>query len=112
MDLSKRPYVGQLDRPISLLDIEVVQDGVGQEKAEYKLFSKCWSKLSSDTGSQDIDLAVMNSVVRTYVVRYRKEIEQRGLKMVLEDLGVKYDIISVSPLGRRSHLVIKCMNEQ
>lgn len=112
MELNRRPFIGQLDRQVSLLDIKVEQDAVGQEKNTYVVFSKCWSKLHNDSGSQDIDLAVMNSVIRTYIVRYRKEIESRGLKMILEDQGVKYDIVSISPLGRKSHLIIKCTHEQ
>lgn len=112
MALARKPFIGQMDRKIKILKLVISKDKVGQEKTTTEVFSEPWAKLENDYGSEAIDMSVMNTVTRIYVVRYRREIEKDGLKMLIEDLGVKYNIISVSPLGRKSHLILKCVNEQ
>lgn len=112
MAIENKPYIGQLDRRINIFKIIVVKDKIGAEKSSREKFSSPWSKLSNDMGSEEIDMAVMNSTMRTYIIRYRSEIEKYGTKMLLEDQGVVFNIISVSPLGRKQYLIIKCVNEQ
>ncbi|QQU04028.1 phage head completion protein [Myroides odoratus] len=108
----RKPYIGQMDRRINIHRVVIQKDKVGQEKTVREEFSKTYAKLENDYGSREVDMAVMNETTRVYVIRWRKEIEQEGIKMLIEDQGVFFTILSVSPLGRRSHLILKCVNEQ
>lgn len=108
----RKPYIGQMDRKIKILKVVNSKDRVGQEKSIIEVYSEPWAKLHSDIGSEDIDMAVMSSVGRIYIIRWRSDIERDGFKMLVEDCGVRYNVVSVSQLGRRSHLVLKCVNEQ
>lgn len=108
----RKPYIGQLDRKIKIYKQLVVKDAVGQEKMTKELFASAYSKLENDYGNAEIDMAVMHEVTRMYIIRWRSEIEKEGVKMLIEDNGNYYNVISVSPIGRKSHLLIKCSYEQ
>jgi len=108
----RKPYIGQLDRKIRFYKQIVVKDAVGQEKKTKELFVSTYSKLENDFGDVEIDMAVMHEVTRMYIIRWRLAIEKEGVKMLIEDNGNYYNVISVSPIGRKSHLLIKCRYEQ
>lgn len=105
-----RPYIGSLDRKIKILKIVKERDSTGSEKSVTEVFCEPWSSIISESGGEEIDMAVMELSVRSYVVRWRKEIETGGLKMLLEDSGVLYRINHVSFIGRHRFLQLRCSN--
>ena len=105
-----RPYIGSLDRKIKILQIVKERDSTGSEKSVRKVFCEPWSSIVSESGGKEIDMAMMELSARSYVIRWRKEIEEDGLKMLLEDSGVLYRINHISFIGRRRFLQLRCSN--
>ena len=103
-----RPYIGSLDRKIKILQIVKERDSTGSEKSVRKVFCEPWSSIVSESGGKEIDMAMMELSSRSYVIRWRKEIEEDGLKMLLEDSGMLYRINHISFIGRRRFLQLRC----
>lgn len=108
----KKPYIGQMDRKISIYRLVLSRNAVGEEVSQEELFSKPWAQLIDDYGGEKIDMAVMHSSTRSYVIRYRAEIYKDGDKMIIEDRGQRFQIVHVSEVGRRSHLRLRCVSDE
>lgn len=106
----KKPYIGQMDKKIKIYRPVLKQNEVGEEVSEEELFSSPWAQLIDDYGEEKIDMAVMHSSTRSYVVRYRSELFKSGEEMIIEDRGKRFQIVHVSEVGTRSHLRLRCVN--
>ncbi|MDM1378816.1 head-tail adaptor protein [Myroides marinus] len=104
------PYIGSLNRKIKILQIVKERDSTGSEKSVRKVFCEPWSSIVSESGGKEIDMATMELSSRSYVIRWRKEIEEDGVKMILDDSGVLYRIDYISFIGRRRFLQLSCSN--
>lgn len=112
MGLSGKPYIGSLDRKIKILQVVKERDSTGGEKSVTKVFCEPWTAIVDDSGGEQIDMAVMETSSRTYVIRWRREIEKNGFEMLLEDDGVQYKIVHVAIIGRKQYLQLRCSHEQ
>lgn len=112
MGLSSKPYIGSLDRRIKILKVVKERDSTGSEKSVTEVFCEPWAAIVEESGGEQIDMAVMENSSRTYVIRWRREIEKNGFEMLLEDDGLQCSITHVKMLGRRQYLELRCNYEQ
>ncbi|MDR2223806.1 MAG: head-tail adaptor protein [Flavobacteriaceae bacterium] len=112
MGLSGKPYIGSLDRRIKILKVVKERDSTGSEKSVTKVFCEPWAAIVEESGGEQIDMAVMESTSRTYVIRWRREIEKEGFEMLIEDEGMQCRIVHVGLIGRKQYLQLRCSHEQ
>lgn len=74
--------------------------------------SKFWAKVADVSGDEEIDGKIIATNVRTYVVRYRKCLVQKGVQMFVVDEGEEYNITSVAQIGRKKYLQLKCYKRE
>lgn len=103
-----KPFIGQLDRKIKIVELLVQQNEIGENKPEEVVFCEPWSKLEDLSGNEDIDGKVIHLISRKYTIRYRSEILINGHKMILQDGDHKFSITHVKLLGRKSFLELYC----
>lgn len=108
MGVVAKPYIGSLDRRIKILKVVKVKDTTGQEKSVAQRLCEPWASLVDQNGGEQVDMAVMELSSRAYVIRWRKEIEQSGFEMQVEDNGIVYRIIHVGIINRRQYLQLRC----
>ncbi|KZE82891.1 hypothetical protein AV926_04905 [Myroides marinus] len=112
MGISSKPYIGSLDRKIKILQVVKERDSTGGEKSITKVFCEPWAAIVDENGGEQIDMAVMETSSRTYVIRWRREIEKEGFEMLLEDDGMQCKIVHVAMIGRKQYLQLRCSHEQ
>lgn len=110
MAVVRKPFIGQMDRIIYVYELVKSQNSIGEEKEEKKLIAKCWAKIDSDTGSEDVEGKVRHTSNKSFTIRWNRQIMERGTEFVLEYNKVLYSISHVTEIGRKSHLQLVSFN--
>lgn len=104
----KKPYIGQMDRRISIYENIKTQNDIGEAKEERKLVTACWARVDTDTGSEKVEGNVRHLINKSFTIRFNKIIFDRGNEFVVEYNKQLYSITHVTEIGRRSHLQLIC----
>lgn len=104
----KTPYIGQMDRMISIVNLEKGGDAAGgivtTETPVCTVFSAMDDK--SFAGSESLDGKVMNMANREYTIRYNHSVAISGKDFVIDDGGSRFRITRVLEVGRRRFLTL------
>lgn len=106
----RKPFIGQLDRRISVFEMTKTQNEIGEEKETKSFIAKRWAKIESETGSEKVEGNVRNLSNVKFTIRYHSEIARRGNEMHVEFEGAMYNITHVAQIGRRDFLQLICFN--
>lgn len=105
--MEKMPYIGQLDRKVSIKKLAKSQSDTGATKTVETLVVRCSASMNEKSGNEELDGKVMHEVNRSYIIRFNTDIVKNGKDYILIDAGVKYKINHISEMGRRRFLDLK-----
>lgn len=106
----KRPFIGQMDRKISIYELVKIQNDIGEAKEEKQLVVSCWARVDADTGSENVEGNVRHLMNKKFTIRYNNKVLKEGNQFVIEYMGQDYSITHVVEIGRRSHLQLICFS--
>lgn len=105
--MEKKPYIGQMNHKIQLIEKVLGRTATGAEISTENLVCEPWASMNDVSGSEDVEGKVRHLVNRTYVVRFNPVIKSKGTTLILIDEGKKYEIIHIIELGRNERLEIR-----
>lgn len=107
--MSTLPYIGQLDRRISIIEDVRTQTTTGEKNTTANAFVSCWAKVDDVSGSEVEDGKVRALNVRRYTIRYNPAlVEKQITDLRINDNNTLYNIYSVAFLGRQEYIELKC----
>lgn len=110
--MDKAPFIAQMDRKIAIYEITANDSDIGRNGESETLFCEPYAMLTEISGNESVDGKVFHLIDRTYTIRYRREISERGNEMILKDGNETFKITHVKLIGRRSHLVLNCSRNE
>lgn len=102
--MEKNPYIGQLDRKITVLREVFAQNTTGEQKPTLEVVSDTWAFMEEQSGDEDVEGKVRHLINRRYTIRYNSTIATTGTKLKVVDNNVSYNIYHVKEIGRKQHL--------
>lgn len=77
--------ISELNKRISILSVQNIQDDYGFETEQEVEYCKCWSKMSNMSGTEIYKAgADYSKVITRFVIRYRKD------KDITTDMKIRY----------------------
>lgn len=104
-----KPFVGQLDRRITLFETEKIKNSIGEEKETDVVLCIPWAKVDEVSGGEEIEGKVLHRTNRSFIVRFRAEINQKSNQLKVDFEGTRYNVTHVRQIGRREFLELQCM---
>lgn len=108
--MEKTPYIGELDRLISIVVLDVTKNSTGEEETTDVVISSPYAKMEDLSGDEAIEGKVVHLFNRKYTVRYNPAIKNGGTQMVLIDEGERFNISHIKEIGRKKYLEILVEN--
>lgn len=106
---SVKPFVGQMDRRITIYETAKVKNNIGEEKETDVVLCCPWAKVDEVNGGEEIDGKVLHRTNRSFIVRYRSEINQKSNQLKVDYEGVNYNVTHVLQIGRKEYLELQCV---
>lgn len=104
-----KPFVGQLDRRITLFAPETIQNAIGEEKEVDTVVCIPWAKVDEVSGGEDVDGKVLHRTQRSFIVRYRDDINTKKNNLKVDFEGTRYNVAHIKQIGRREYLELQCI---
>ncbi len=105
--MPKNPYIGQMDRKITLSVKNTIQSASGAETVQEETVCNPYAFMQDVSGNDVMEGKILSFTSRTYTVRYRREIMNFDSDLLLTDQGKQYEVFDVSEIGRKKHIEIK-----
>ena len=105
--MAKHPFIGQMDREISLVLKKKTRSATGAETPNDVVVSTPWAYMQDVSGGEETDGKIKHLVSRTYTIRYDDDVKTKSNALILIDDGQRFEVIHVIELGRRKHLEIR-----
>lgn len=102
--MEKKPFVGQMDRKIQIVEKTYTQNDMGEKTSTDTVVCEPFSQMEDIGGSEDVEGKVKHLVNRTYVIRYRSEVKSKANELFIIDDGKRFMIEHMIEIGRKSHL--------
>lgn len=106
---SVKPFVGQMDRRITVYKTDKIKNSIGEEKETNVVICIPWAKVDEVSGGEEVDGKVLHRTNRSFIVRYRDDINQMSNQLKVGFEGVKYNVTHVKQIGRREFLELQCV---
>src|SRR5690606_7456474 len=98
MESVKKPFVGQLDRRITLFKTETVRNDIGEEKEVDAVVCIPWAKVNEASGGEDVEGKVLHRTQRSFIVRYRDDINAQKNSLKVDFEGTRYNVTHVKQI--------------
>lgn len=102
--MSTKPYIGQMDRKITVQEFTKSQNASGEEVRSWANVASPWAFMEDVSGSEDVEGKVVHIVSRRYTIRYNSEIAATGNDMRVVDGSDTFNVYYVKHQGRKQHL--------
>lgn len=102
--MAKTPFIGQLDRKISIISKTISRDSTGGEITSENTICTPFSCLSVQDGSEDVEGKIVHLIKRSYTIRYRADVKSIASELIILDGGVRYNVYHVIEVGRKNYL--------
>jgi hypothetical protein len=106
--MGKKPFVGQMDRKVQIVEVTKTKTDTGFETDAEVTVCEPFAFMEEVSGGEDEEGRVIHLVNRTYVIRYRSEVLQKQNTLLLIDNGARFQVNHVMEIGRKSHLKLIC----
>lgn len=100
----KSPYIGQLDRKISVVQETFTQNAMGEQKPTQVVVASPWAFMEDSSGSEDVEGKIKHLIDRKYTIRYNSDILANGHEYLVIDGSATFDIYHVMEIGRKQHI--------
>ncbi len=107
--MDKAPYIGKMDRKVSIYSIDTTKNTLMEDVNTKVLVTDAWAYMQEKSNTEDVEGKVFNLIKRTYTVYMHPDIRSNGREYVLEDNGTTYYIDGVLEIGR-THLMLTVRN--
>lgn len=104
-----KPFVGQLDRRITIYREDMIRNSIGEEKPQEVVVCQPWAKVSETGGGEEVEGKVLHRIQRNFIVRYRDILNQLENKLKVDFEGQRYNVTHVKQIGRREFLELQCI---
>ncbi|WP_413513255.1 head-tail adaptor protein [Myroides odoratus] len=104
----RKPFIGQMDRKITIYENIKTQNNIGEAKEEKKKVTECWARVDTDNGSEKVEGNVRHLINKSFTIRFNEIIFKRGNEFLVSYNNQFYSITHVAEIGRRSHLQLIC----
>ncbi|RZJ33726.1 MAG: hypothetical protein EOO51_12605 [Flavobacterium sp.] len=108
----KKPFIGQLDRKISIVSFVKAQSSTGNVTNNDQTVCGPWASLLDDSGAESVEGKIVSNISRSYVIRYNQSVAVSGAHYILIDAGERFKITHVEPIGRKSHLRLQVKKDE
>lgn len=105
----RKPFVGQLDRRITIYESSKTQNAIGEEKEVDVVVCRPWAKLDEVSGGEEVDGKILHKTQRSFTVRFRDEINTKSNQLKVDFEGTKYNVTHVKQIGRRDFIELQCV---
>lgn len=105
--MPKNPYIGQMDREISLVEKKPTQSNTGAETLNEIVVSAPWAYMQDISGVEETEGKIKHLVNRTYTIRYDDDVKSKANALILIDDNQRYEVLHIIEIGRRKHLEIR-----
>lgn len=105
--MATNPFIGQLDRQIEVIEKAIARDTLGGEKSTEVILATPWAYMQDISGGEDVEGKIKHLVNRTYTIRYNSNVVAKSNQLVINDAGIRYDVLHVIEIGRKKHLEIR-----
>jgi head-tail adaptor len=106
-----KPFIGQMNRKIALVEKQITQTTTGSEKTTEVTICEPWAAMQDNSGNEDIEGKVIHLINRSYVIRVNTEVKQKGTKLIVVDADRRFEIYHIKEIGK-THLEILCRNHE
>lgn len=105
MDRDAHPFIGQLDRLITIKKETTTRDAdTGEQRPTLVKVMDAWSFMQELSGDETIDGKVRHIIKRSYKIRFDATVAATATKLKIEDQGVLFNVYHVREIGRKQHL--------
>lgn len=100
----KLPFIGQMDRRITIQQEVVTQNSTGEAVATLTTIANPWAHMSEASGNEDVEGKVRHLITRTYTIRYNTTVFSLSNQLKVVDGSKTFEVYHVKELGRKQHL--------
>lgn len=104
-----KPFIGQMNRKIALVEKEITQTSTGSEKTTEITICEPYAAMKDLSGNEDVEGKVIHLVNRSYTIRVNAEVKSKSTKLIVIDADQRFEIIHIKEIGK-THLEIMCKN--
>lgn len=106
-----KPFVGQLNRKIKIVELTTDRTSTGAEKTVESILCEPYAMMKDNSGNEDVEGKVLHLFTRSYTIRVRSDINLNSTKLVVVDGETRFNIYHVKQIGR-THLEILCRADE
>lgn len=106
---SLKPFVGQLDRRITLFETSKIKNEINEEKETDVVVCRPWAKVDEVSGGEEVEGKILHKTQRSFIVRFRDEINKKSNQLKVDFEGSFYNVTHVKQIGRREYLELQCV---
>ncbi len=100
----EKPFIGQMDRKITLKEKVNQRDDVGGFGITYTEIASTFAKMVEVSGKEDEEGKIIHLIDRKYITRYRPDLLVHRTNLVLVDGEQKFEVIHIIEIGRKAFL--------
>ena len=102
-----RPFIGQKDRKIEVIELVKTRDELLAEITTETVVCSPFAYMQESGGGETEQGKVLHLVDRSYTIRYNALVREKSNQLVVVDRGKRYQVIHVIEIGRKDHLEIR-----
>lgn len=107
----KKPFIGQMDRKISIVEVQVNQSSTGSETTTDVEVCAPYAFMNDVSGNEDVEGKVIHLFSRTYTIWARAEVKSKGAKLIVIDGDARFEITHIKEIGK-THLELLCKTNE
>lgn len=104
--MEKTPFIGQMDRLISIVELVKTRNSTGEEETTNSVVANPYAQMNDVSGNEDVEGKVRHLINRTYMIRYNANVKAKANALVIIDDSKKYDVYHIKEVGRKKYLEI------
>lgn len=104
--MQKTPYIGQMDRLISIVELVKTRNSTGEEEVTETVVANPYAQMIDVSANEDFEGKVRHLINRTYIIRYNPTVKAKAEELVINDDGKKYSVYHIKENGRKKFLEI------
>jgi head-tail adaptor len=111
--IKSNTYIGQLNERVNIIERARVTSATGEKTITDTLFGSFWSKIDDVSGNEEEDGKIIALNVRRYTIQYNPAlVEKQITDMYVQDNTGYYNIHSVSYIGYKEYIQLKCSKRE
>lgn len=106
--MEKAPFVGQMDRKITIVEFTKSKTSTGEETETQVTVCCPFAAMEEKGGGEVEEGRVLHLVNRIYTIYYRSAVKQKANNLMVIDGDLRFQVNHVMEIGRKSHLALIC----